>query len=326
MRYFLSFIFCFFCVSASAQVKWEGDLSDVCSFDPDDVFDEEIYTFSSPQEAIDIMTEITQTISLKPKFKIAQANVPNAVATIKGTDRYILYSQVFMDSLKTGGTNDKNWAAWTVLAHEIGHHLNGHTLVPGGSRPPTELEADSFAGGAIARLGGSLNDALESYQGMSNSGSDTHPGKRARLEAVTNGYTRAKESMGGNTSVTSPPSRTTTETSPPATTGSFPSPQTNPLEVFEAIVVSLRQGRTPTVSMSPGVRGFMRSNRMAMRQQLAMAGPIVGANVMNSWPTPGYSGSTSYLIGVKYQNNYLHTQPIEMTFSSDGTLSGFYFR
>ena len=29
------------------------------------------------------------------------------------------------------------------VAHEIGHHLQGHTIQRGGSRPPIELEADN---------------------------------------------------------------------------------------------------------------------------------------------------------------------------------------
>ena len=34
----------------------------------------------------------------------------------------------------------------TLLAHEVGHHLNGHTIHRGGSTPELELEADEFAG------------------------------------------------------------------------------------------------------------------------------------------------------------------------------------
>ena len=38
--------------------------------------------------------------------------------------RYILYDKGFMNSLDSGD----NWTNLFILAHEVGHHINGHSL------------------------------------------------------------------------------------------------------------------------------------------------------------------------------------------------------
>lgn len=78
------------------------------------------------------------------RFEIKAADVSNAQARIVGDKRLILYNQEFMARVKR--TTNTDWAAVSILAHEIGHHLEGHTLGKDGSRPADELEADRFSG------------------------------------------------------------------------------------------------------------------------------------------------------------------------------------
>lgn len=174
---------------AFAQQPWEGGIEGSCSFYPDDHVDTSLFTFGSSQEAVDVVTRITNAVGLAPNFEVQQANVPNAAAVIKNGQRYILYSQVFIEQIIASTSTE--WASWTVIAHEVGHHLNGHTLLQGGSRPPIELQADRFAGHVVKRLGGSLDDALACFRQMNASGSTTHPPRSARLEAVTKGWKEA---------------------------------------------------------------------------------------------------------------------------------------
>lgn len=176
-------------VTAKAQERWSGSLDAACNFYPDDVTEADIYTFGSTQEAEDVVQRITDSVGLAPNFKVLQANVPNAAAVIRNTDRYILFSQVFIENIIRSSASQ--WASWTIMAHEVGHHLNGHTLLPGGSRPKIELEADRFAGHAVKRMGGSLEEALACYRQFGNAGTDTHPPRSARLEAVTRGWREA---------------------------------------------------------------------------------------------------------------------------------------
>lgn len=175
--------------SAAAQEHWGGGIEGACSFYPNDVVEADIYTFGSTAEADDVVRRITDSVGLAPNFKVLQANVPNAAAVIRGTERYVLFSQVFIENIVRSASSQ--WASWTIVAHEVGHHLNGHTLLPGGSRPKIELEADRFAGHTVRRMGGSLDDALACYQQMGSAGSDTHPPRSARLESVARGWREA---------------------------------------------------------------------------------------------------------------------------------------
>ncbi len=177
--------------SAQSLLKLDGH-DHLCSFAPDEVFDDEIYSFSSSQQAKDMVAQILSTVGLVPRFKVFAANVPNAAAVIDGEERLIVYSE---DWIQNSISNNR-WAAVALLGHEIAHHLNGHTLEAGGSRPPTELEADKFAGFVVGKLGGDLQEAQWLFRQLPAAGSDTHPPRSARLEAVAVGW---REATGGQT-------------------------------------------------------------------------------------------------------------------------------
>jgi len=176
-------------------------------------FDSKIYTFESDQAAIDAIDKILDPTGLVRNFDIRAADVSNAAAVIipGDTNRYILYNQAFMRRVKNETNTD--WAAISIMAHEIGHHLNGHTLVPGGSRPPTELEADSFSGFVLYKMGATLEEAQAAMNAIaSEKGSATHPPKRSRLLAIEAGWTKAKDQDKSSSKVPTTP-RTSPDTS-----------------------------------------------------------------------------------------------------------------
>lgn len=176
----------------SAQTLINVNVKDqACSFAPDEVIESEIYSFASSKEAVDLVERIVSTVGLVPRFDVFAANVPNAAAIIDGEDRLIVYSESW---IRNTIPNNK-WAVVALMGHEIAHHLNGHTLEAGGSRPSTELEADKFAGFAVGKLGGSLQDAQWLFRQLPKSGSDTHPPQSARLEAVAVGW---RDATGGS--------------------------------------------------------------------------------------------------------------------------------
>jgi hypothetical protein len=119
-----------------------------------------VYTFSSDGEAQSILSMILSASGLSSNFKLVAGDVPNAAAVIllnpstKEPERYIIYNQTFMYNIEK---RINYWASVSILAHEIGHHLNGHSLMPGGSRPSLELEADKFSGFVLATLGANLD-------------------------------------------------------------------------------------------------------------------------------------------------------------------------
>ena len=79
--------------------------------------------FSSSADAEKIVSGIMDAMGLESNFKIKVADVPNVEATIKHHERYILYNPEFVNKVNEV-TKDK-WASIFILAHEVGHHLDG---------------------------------------------------------------------------------------------------------------------------------------------------------------------------------------------------------
>lgn len=151
-----------------------------------------VYTFTSDNEAVTALKLITDASGLSQNFTLLAADIPNAAAVIMYNKRYILYNQTFMYNI---GQRINYWASLSILAHEVGHHLNGHSLQAGGSRPNIELEADKFSGFILAKIGASLEETQSAIMALaSENGSFTHPGKSARLAATANGWYSNKSS------------------------------------------------------------------------------------------------------------------------------------
>jgi hypothetical protein len=142
-------------------------------------------------QAEGIIREITDAVGLQPRFELrATTQVDNAAAVVYGGRRYLLYNPTFLAAVNRAGHTD--WAGISILAHEMGHHLNGHTLRAGGSQPQDEIEADEFSGFVLRRLGASLAQAQAAMAAVSpEAGSATHPGRAPRLAAISRGWGRA---------------------------------------------------------------------------------------------------------------------------------------
>ncbi len=152
----------------------------------------EIYQFSPSNQTNRFIDQIMNTVGLRAKFEVKAANVPNAAALVFNNKRYILYNQNFVTMVNQ--TTKTDWAAVSILAHEIGHHLNGHTLGTEGSRPSNELEADEFSGFVLKRMGATLLEAQAAMKVFADEdATDTHPGRQARMEAIALGWTSANE-------------------------------------------------------------------------------------------------------------------------------------
>lgn len=156
----------------------------------------DITAYEAGKTAEKVVKDIMSVIGLKSNFELRAANVPNAAAVILKSKRYILYNPDFMDKINSATGN--KWAAISILAHEIGHHLNGHTLDKVGSRPQTELEADEFSGFVLRKMGATLEEAQSAMALIASmKGSHTHPAKNDRLAYIATGWKSAAE--GGST-------------------------------------------------------------------------------------------------------------------------------
>tara|TARA_R110000796_G_scaffold252425_1_gene386717 strand:+ start:1090 stop:2178 length:1089 start_codon:yes stop_codon:yes gene_type:complete len=160
-------------------------------------------SFSSNSAAEDALEKILGAIGASKRFVLQPcSNTNNAVATSYRGIRYILYDPDFMNTLNYGN----NWGNLFILAHEVGHHINGHSLdlvlyatdavesVSLAQSRQQELEADEFAGFVLAKLGGPISAANEVISKISNNSDDsysTHPSRSKRLNAVAIGYNKA---------------------------------------------------------------------------------------------------------------------------------------
>lgn len=150
----------------------------------------DIHAYDAEPVTETVVKRVMASVGLHSNFELRAANVPNAAAVIIKSKRYILYNPKFMSQINSVTGSD--WAAVSILAHEIGHHLNGHTLDNVGSRPQTELEADEFSGFVLRKLGAGLADAQAVMEVIASlKGSHSHPPKTDRLTAIAAGWNRA---------------------------------------------------------------------------------------------------------------------------------------
>jgi len=179
------------CIMPAFAQKNFGDAryTAMCSYYGEKVTGD-ITAYDADAETKSLVTEIMAVIGLKPNFELRIANVPNAAAVLIKGKRYILYNPKFMEQINA--STGTRWAAISILAHEIGHHLNGHTLGNVGSRPATELEADEFSGFVLRKMGATLTDAQAVMSVIASlKGSHTHPAKKDRLAYIATGWNNA---------------------------------------------------------------------------------------------------------------------------------------
>ena len=189
------FLFClmFFYFQTFAQSKDELDLCMVIQAN----------SFTSNTEAENALDRILDVIGVSKNFVLTPCDkISNAVATAYKGTRYILYDREFMN-LISKNTND--WSNLFIFAHEVGHHINGHSIdlllytndvVDAPSLEKSrkqELEADEFAAFVLAKLGANLSQLNKVITLISNNSDDTystHPKRDKRLASVKVGYSK----------------------------------------------------------------------------------------------------------------------------------------
>lgn len=154
----------------------------------------------SEYNANDIADRVMNAVGLQSNFIVKAARVDNAAAMVFRNKRYIMYNPSFMNQINRATGNE--WAAISVLAHEIGHQVYDHSFDGEGSNPKKELEADAFSGFALRRMGATLDEAEVAMRLVANYKEDpSHPQGGDRLEAIETGWVLADEQMKNNTSL-----------------------------------------------------------------------------------------------------------------------------
>lgn len=149
------------------------------------------------------VSQILLYCGLEPNFNIVvDFKVPNAQAFIYRKKRYIKYNPDFMNRIVDSTYTD--WSAWSVLAHEIGHHLLGHTVQKYKFSHENELSADHFSGFILYKLGANLEEAVACIKEEGNlHGTKSHPPLEKRVEAITDGWKQAEYLEQGDVCVNS---------------------------------------------------------------------------------------------------------------------------
>ena len=189
----LAFILFFTTVFAPIFGQETMKIAHSCSYDGEES-NLTLYVDEPSKKANDIVAKIMKANVLNANFIVKSADCKNALATTEGGKRYILYNTTFLENLKSKANTV--WACYSVLAHEIGHHLNYDDLAETDEKKRRifELQADKYAGGILYQMGATLEQAQAGINTFSLEGeTKTHPPKQARLNAVANGWKQAQE-------------------------------------------------------------------------------------------------------------------------------------
>ena len=194
-------------MSEAAMIDELAGQLQACSYDGAPVtIDAHGLSGSDPGAGQQVVAEIMKYTGLPQNFDVLpHPQVPNAAAVILVGDdklphRVIAYNERFMADVQKATANN-NWAPVSIMAHEVGHHLSGHTIQPGGSQPPTELEADKFSGYVLYKMGALLADAQKAMNTLvPEADGPTHPGRGKRVTAIAGGWEQACAQQGGDCS------------------------------------------------------------------------------------------------------------------------------
>ena len=163
-----------------------------------------IFTRNQNDQILNYIDTILGEIGLYRNFSILGCSeIQNAFAThltntVNGAQyRFIVYDDILLDMIKDA--THSNWGTFAILAHELGHHLNGHIIYGSGSQPDLELQADEFAGFVLAKVNGDLQAAKNAFLTiMDDVGSSTHPPVSQRLIALERGWQRGMNGFNDN--------------------------------------------------------------------------------------------------------------------------------
>lgn len=152
-----------------------------------------------------VFDKITPHTNLRTNLYTVPVEDDINVEICPGEVNYIAYNAAWVKALYRD--TDTQWALYGVIAHEVGHYVLNHDRVGVKSDPKTELAADEYAGGVLAKMCASLSEAQSAYNSkiMEEQPGDTHPPITQRLAAVERGWKSSRTACSGTgTSPTSP--------------------------------------------------------------------------------------------------------------------------
>jgi hypothetical protein len=164
-----------------------------CSYHPGG-YSNQLYDPTSKAE--EIVNEICDAVGID-YITVFRGNLNNAAATEIDGESVIIYGSQFLNNMIA----ISRWAPISVLAHEVGHHVNEDASWYGQFKHPwsKELKADFISGYALAKMGASRGEATAAQQAMFDYfGSSTHPDSYKRVAAIQAGWEKGRGVSSGN--------------------------------------------------------------------------------------------------------------------------------
>lgn len=148
------------------------------------------YGSSRAEREVKKITELMH-LSRNPFQMMECPNTDNCYATLVEGVPYIIYDRSFLQRVHR--LTQKDWAAISILAHEVGHLVYYHPTSQRGSQHQKELEADEFSGATLYKMGASLEEAQLAMQYFQEEvWTSTHPPRSQRLKAIAKGWLEEK--------------------------------------------------------------------------------------------------------------------------------------
>jgi hypothetical protein len=164
-----------------------------CSFNSDEVSDDRAQTSQPDEKMAKIVKELVSKTGLDQNFEVRVYAKQNVEAKAINNQKFILYNPQFLNKLRE--TEGLDYAAAEIIAHQIAHHLLGHTSALDKTNRNLELEADRFTGFMMFRVGATLDKA---QSGLNSILSKTRPmqiPREERINALEKGWTEAEGLM-----------------------------------------------------------------------------------------------------------------------------------
>jgi hypothetical protein len=167
----------------------------VCNFANYEYNNSALEKKTDPDYVEGVINIIMDYTGLPKNFELEEVNWGNAAAFIVYSKdgygkRKITYQPDFF--LKVNDSTGNYWASISILSHEIGHHLSGHTEA-NNSNNQFEIEADVFSGFILNRMGASLEDARIAVSTVSKWNKGIGLGEQNRIKAIENGWLQAEK-------------------------------------------------------------------------------------------------------------------------------------
>lgn len=192
----LLFIFCSVALHAQTVVINVEGGGAFCGFSIENGY----YSRNSPSQYItreaksgdrsgipDVVAKINRAIGIDVRIYIYIAeDEHNCFASIGPNGKRILIADhLFLNEVNQNAGTE--WAAISIIAHEIGHHIAGFTRRA--SKLDSELDADYWSGYALQKLGASEEASVKCMMVYGTEhNSSSHPNKYSRVATIKKGW------------------------------------------------------------------------------------------------------------------------------------------